>query len=199
MARKSLPIISIKTHCPAAWDKMPGDEKKRHCAQCEKSVFSLKELTPFQIAILYFKKRGRLCIRLEQNQEGKIIAKMPKLAQLFGGFGQSLAARFAVVFGFMLPVVGRAQELQDNSITYGDVEASKNLITILSLIVEGSLAALTVGVSAVLSLTSFLLHRKYKKRFLKVLSILFFVLMVLVLFLMVLLMVLNFLMFRDIT
>ncbi len=182
MARKSLPIISIKTPCPAAWDKMPGDEKKRHCAQCEKSVFSLKELTPFQIAILYFKKRGRLCIRLEQNQEGKIIAKMPKLAQLFGGFGQSLAARFAVVFGFMLPVVGRAQELQDNSITYGDVEASKNLITILSLI-EGAWGALTVGVSAVLSLTSFLLHRKYKKRFLKVLSILFFVLMVLVLFL----------------
>ena len=98
----------------------------------------------------------------------------------------------------MLPVVGRAQELQDNSITYGDVEASKNLITILSLI-EGAWGALTVGVSAVLSLTSFLLHRKYKKRFLKVLSILFFVLMVLVLFLMVLLMVLNFLMFRDIT
>ena len=198
MARKSLPIISIKTPCPAAWDKMPGDEKKRHCAQCEKSVFSLKELTPFQIAILYFKKRGRLCIRLEQNQEGKIIAKMPKLAQLFGGFGQSLAARFAVVFGFMLPVVGRAQDLPDYSITYGGAEASNNLITILSLI-EGAWGALTVGVSAVLSLTSFLLHRKYKKRFLKVLSILFFVLMVLVLFLMVLLMVLNFLMFRDIT
>ncbi len=194
MARKSLPIISIKTPCSAAWDKMPGDEKERHCTQCQKSVFSLKELTPFQIAILYFKKRARLCIRLEQNQEGKIIAKMPKLAQLFGGFGQSLAARFAVVFGFMLPVVGRAQELPGYSITYGGAEASKNLITILSLI-EGAWGALTVGVSAVLSLTSFLLHQKYKKRFLKVLSILFFVLMVPVLFLMVL----NFLMFRDIT
>jgi len=177
---------------------MPGDEKERHCTQCQKSVFSLKEQTPFQIAILYFKKRARLCIRLEQNQEGKIIAKMPKLAQLFGGFGQSLAARFAVVFGFMLPVVGRAQELPGYSITYGGAEASKNLITILSLI-EGAWGALTVGVSAVLSLTSFLLHQKYKKRFLKVLSILFFVLMVPVLFLMVLLMVLNFLMFRDIT
>jgi hypothetical protein len=198
VARKSLPIISIKTPCPAAWDKMPGDEKERHCTQCQKSVFSLKELTPFQIAILYFKKRARLCIRLEQNQEGKIIAKMPKLAQLFGGFGQSLAARFAVVFGFMLPVVGRAQELPGYSITYGGAEASKNLITILSLI-EGAWGALTVGVSAVVSLTSFLLHQKYKKRFLKVLSILFFVLMVPVLFLMVLLMVLNFLMFRDVT
>jgi len=198
VARKSLPIISIKTPCPAAWDKMPGDEKERHCTQCQKSVFSLKELTPFQIAILYFKKRARLCIRLEQNQEGKIIAKMPKLAQLFGGFGQSLAARFAVVFGFMLPVVGRAQELPGYSITYGGAEASKNLITILSLI-EGAWGALTVGVSAVVSLTSFLLHQKYKKRFLKVLSIIFFVLMVPVLFLMVLLMVLNFLMFRDVT
>jgi hypothetical protein len=175
---------------------MPGDEKERHCAQCKKSVHALKELTPFQIALLYLKKRSQLCIRLDQTREGNIVAKMPRFASFWGGFGQSVVVRLALLVGFLLPVVGKAQEgsgdpLIDSSnmyttsvldhyvVTNGDPIISSPLVALLT-IIEGTIGSLLIVSSTLISIISFLSYRKNKKRYLKILSIVFFVFLVLI-------------------
>ena len=66
--------IRIATPCPASWDRMVGDDRVRHCGDCNKNVYNLSEMTRDEAETLIVAKRGDLCARYcNQRADGTII------------------------------------------------------------------------------------------------------------------------------
>jgi hypothetical protein len=74
--RARLPVldnIRIASPCSADWSKMSGDERTRHCGDCQKNVYNLSEMTRDEAETLILAKEGRLCVRYFQRKDGTIL------------------------------------------------------------------------------------------------------------------------------
>lgn len=58
--------------CPASWEAMSGNARKRYCTECKKHVYDFAQLNERQIAALLEASRGNLCARLTRNTDGSI-------------------------------------------------------------------------------------------------------------------------------
>ncbi len=75
-AKRRLPVldnIRIATPCSASWDRMLGDERVRHCLDCNKHVYNLSEMTRDEAEALIASKNGDLCARYYQRTDGTIL------------------------------------------------------------------------------------------------------------------------------
>jgi hypothetical protein len=75
-ARSRLPVLDnlrVATPCPARWDQMTGDDRVRHCNQCDKSVYNLSGMTRDEAEALVIERNGKLCARYYQRRDGTII------------------------------------------------------------------------------------------------------------------------------
>jgi len=70
-----LPNIRVATPCTADWNKMTGDERIRACADCNKNVYNISEMTREEAEALILGKEGRLCVRYYQRKDGTILLK----------------------------------------------------------------------------------------------------------------------------
>ncbi len=68
-----LPNIRVATPCTADWSAMTGDERVRHCAQCDKDVFNLSAMTRVEAEALIVEKKHDLCARYYQRPDGTIL------------------------------------------------------------------------------------------------------------------------------
>lgn len=77
-ARVSLPVldnIRVAAPCAADWSKMTGDERVRHCADCDQDVFNLSDMTREEAEALILGRAGRLCVRYFERADGTILLK----------------------------------------------------------------------------------------------------------------------------
>jgi hypothetical protein len=75
-AKARLPVLDdlrVAAPCPADWATMSGDERVRHCGQCNKQVFNLSAMTRDEAEALIVDKAGSLCVRYFQRQDGTIL------------------------------------------------------------------------------------------------------------------------------
>lgn len=75
-ARARLPVLDnlrVATPCTARWDQMTGDDRVRHCDQCDKSVYNLSGMTRDEAEALVIERNGKLCARYYQRRDGTII------------------------------------------------------------------------------------------------------------------------------
>src|SRR5579884_2242110 len=71
-----LPILSIDSPCPMTWEEMTGDSRVRTCAQCDRTIQNLAEMTRAEIAQLLVESAGtRLCARLTHSSDGGVLTK----------------------------------------------------------------------------------------------------------------------------
>jgi hypothetical protein len=71
-----LSSIRIASPCPADWNKMVGDERIRHCAECNLNVYNLSAMTERQARQLLEGNSGkRVCLRLYRRADGTIITQ----------------------------------------------------------------------------------------------------------------------------
>jgi len=74
--KRRLPLldnIRVATPCRASWDRMLGDERVRHCHDCNKNVFNLSDMTRDEAEALLVEKNGELCVRYYQRADGTIL------------------------------------------------------------------------------------------------------------------------------
>lgn len=74
--RMRLPVlqnIRVASPCSAKWEDMTGDDRARLCAQCDKHVFNVSELTRAEAEALIVEKAGSLCVRYFQRKDGTIL------------------------------------------------------------------------------------------------------------------------------
>lgn len=75
MTRSDSPLnnISIASPCPANWDEMYGDDRKRFCGECKLNVYNLSGMTRDDAERLVTNHEGRLCVRYYRRADGSII------------------------------------------------------------------------------------------------------------------------------
>jgi len=75
--RKSFDLrsITVAKPCPADWNSMAGDERKRHCSECGLNVHNIAGMTETEVRELIGTHEGRLCIRLFRRSDGTVITK----------------------------------------------------------------------------------------------------------------------------
>lgn len=52
--------IRLASPCSANWDEMFGDDRKRHCGQCDRNVYNLSNMTRYEVESLLINSEGRL-------------------------------------------------------------------------------------------------------------------------------------------
>jgi hypothetical protein len=65
--------VRVASPCPARWADMTGDDRARFCAQCQKHVYNLSEMSADNAADLIREKEGKLCVRFYQRADGTIL------------------------------------------------------------------------------------------------------------------------------
>lgn len=95
--------IRIASPCPAAWADMAGDDRVRHCAQCNLSVFDLSELTATEAVALIEAKEGHLCVRLHRRRDGTVITRDCPVGvrQHVWHYGRRLVGAVAACFAWL--------------------------------------------------------------------------------------------------
>lgn len=68
-----LDVIRIATPCSVAWSSMEGDDRSRHCGQCDKRVFDLSALSRHEAEALLAAKGANLCARYFERADGTIV------------------------------------------------------------------------------------------------------------------------------
>jgi tellurite resistance protein len=74
---EKLSRLVIGSPCQASWDGMQGDERRRHCLECDRQVHDLREMTRREIAALVEASRGHLCARITRDPRGRILTQEP--------------------------------------------------------------------------------------------------------------------------
>ncbi len=68
--------LPIEDPCPAPWDEMTGDERRRHCAACQKDVHDVSALTKQEAqAFLKAHNDKEICVRYAHDPDGQILFK----------------------------------------------------------------------------------------------------------------------------
>ena len=101
-ARAKLPILdNIRTAspCRADWNAMTGDERARHCNQCDKQVFNLSEMTRSEAEALIVEKDGQLCARYYRRHDGTIITTDCRVGIVAGRKRKIIAAASLALLG----------------------------------------------------------------------------------------------------
>jgi hypothetical protein len=75
--RRRLPLldqVKVASPCPAKWDDMIGDDRKRFCSSCEKHVFNISALSR-EDAEQFLRENagGEICLRYYQRADGTIM------------------------------------------------------------------------------------------------------------------------------
>lgn len=74
MAKTSpLDDIHIASPCPANWDEMYGDHRKRFCGDCKLNVYNISGMTRLEAESLITNADGRLCVRIYRRADGTVL------------------------------------------------------------------------------------------------------------------------------
>jgi hypothetical protein len=65
--------ISVASPCDADWNEMVGDERVRHCLQCDKNVYNLSALPADDAVKLIEQAEGKLCGRFFRRSDGTVL------------------------------------------------------------------------------------------------------------------------------
>lgn len=66
--------IDIASPCTASWDQMKGDDRVRHCGDCNKNVFNLSAMPEAEAAALVaVNTEGKLCVRFYRREDGTVM------------------------------------------------------------------------------------------------------------------------------
>jgi hypothetical protein len=68
--------IHVASPCPAEWSNMVGDERVRHCSECNLNVYNLSAMTEQEVQSFLTAKRGqRICGRFYRRADGTVLTQ----------------------------------------------------------------------------------------------------------------------------
>lgn len=67
--------IRIASPCSADWNVMIGDDRVRHCSQCNLNVYNLSAMSGSEAHDLVAKHEGRLCVRFYHRRDGTVLTR----------------------------------------------------------------------------------------------------------------------------
>ena len=67
--------VRVASPCSVDWNTMAGDERIRHCNQCNLSVYNLSAMTEREVHQLVADHKGHLCVRFYSRQDGTVLTQ----------------------------------------------------------------------------------------------------------------------------
>ncbi len=68
--------VRIASPCHVSWDEMRGDDKIRHCAQCDLHVHNISAMTADEaVSVLERAREGRVCAGFFRRADGTILVQ----------------------------------------------------------------------------------------------------------------------------
>ena len=128
-ARVRLPVldnIKVAAPCAAEWSKMSGDDRVRHCGDCDKRVYNLSAMTRDEAQALLVEHEGRLCVRYYKRHDGTILTADCPVGTRRRRRARWFAAGFAaMVAGTVLGSASRKRaNLEMGKVTMGEPTAT---------------------------------------------------------------------------
>ena len=65
--------VRVASPCSARWGHMVGDNRVRHCLQCNKNVYNFSAMTEAEIAELIREREGKVCARFYRRADGTML------------------------------------------------------------------------------------------------------------------------------
>ena len=67
--------LRVREACPKRWEELSGDDATRFCSACSLHVHNSRALTRAEAFELVRKATGRVCMRIEQDTDGRAVFK----------------------------------------------------------------------------------------------------------------------------
>lgn len=104
--RSPLDLIQIATPCAVSWDAMGGDDRTRHCGQCERQVYNIGGMSRAAAEDLIHTSEGRLCVRLYRRRDGTVMTSDCPVG--IWAWRRKLAAACLLMLGLSGAILGLA-------------------------------------------------------------------------------------------
>lgn len=93
--------IRVAKPCPADWNGMFGNDRKRFCGECKLNVYNLSDMTRTEAENFLLESEGRLCVRFFRRDDGTILTKdcPVGLAALKKRVSRAMTAVFSIIAG----------------------------------------------------------------------------------------------------
>ena len=113
-----LTSLSIPKPCSQSWGAMAGDNRKRFCGECQKTVHDLSALTQAEAESLVqtVGSDGHLpCVQFYRRADGTVLtADSPRVERVFVKVRQRMPSWMAAAVAFALGLLGPARYAQGN-------------------------------------------------------------------------------------
>ncbi len=111
-----LPNIRVASPCPADWEKMIGDERVRHCNDCNLNVYNFSAMTEREVARLLAARQGRLCGRFYRRADGTMLTQncpvgLRRVTLRISRFAAVLFSAFSVQFSAAQRAISQSPNL----------------------------------------------------------------------------------------
>ncbi len=128
MKKSKLDQLKVVSPCSASWDDMTGDERKRHCLQCDKTVFDFSRMSLSQIEAVVSAKHGQLCARITRRNDGSVVTlEPPPPAYASRRISPLVGATLATILSLSVPATANAAVIQQGRIAIqSDKSSEKN-------------------------------------------------------------------------
>lgn len=67
--------IKIASPCPANWNEMIGNERKRYCSECKLNVYNLSEMSQAEAENFLINSEGRVCVKFYRRADGSVLTQ----------------------------------------------------------------------------------------------------------------------------
>jgi hypothetical protein len=93
--------LKIASPCPADWNNMYGDERKRFCSDCKLHVYNLSDMTRQEAENFLINSEGRVCVKFYRRKDGTVLTNNCPvgLAKVKKRVAHATTAIFASAFG----------------------------------------------------------------------------------------------------
>jgi hypothetical protein len=110
----SLDIVEIASPCPARWSDMQGDDRARHCRQCQLQVYNLTDMTRPEAEAFLSEWEGRTCVRFYRRADGTILTQDCPCGVALARRGLALAVTsLAIICGMLASLLWWNQQAGD--------------------------------------------------------------------------------------
>src|SRR5262245_51727882 len=85
MSRINLDLIEVPNPCAVPWDSMQGDDRVRHCSQCQQNVYHLSKMSREEAEQLILQKEGKLCVQFYRRADGSVVTRSCAVVRAWRG------------------------------------------------------------------------------------------------------------------
>ncbi len=126
--------IKIASPCPANWNEMYGDERKRHCAECKLNVYNLSDMTRQEAENFLINSEGRVCVKFYRRSDGTVLTQDCPVgwAKMKRNISRAATSVFSICVGIFSGIFTYTQfhsditKLKDAVVVESDNSAEKN-------------------------------------------------------------------------